>query len=60
MSGVASYVPDSQVRERLAQQFAAERSDLVLPPPGEDQHLFEFQIQAAMLTRATGHGDPEP
>jgi hypothetical protein len=22
--------------------------------------MFEFQIQAAMLTRTTGHGDPEP
>jgi hypothetical protein len=60
VSGVASYVPDFQVRERLAQQFAAERADLVLPPPGEDQHLFEFHIQAAMLTRTTGHGDPAP
>ena len=29
-------------------------------PPGEEQHLFEFQVQAAMLTRTTGHGDPEP
>lgn len=60
LSGVASYVPDPQIRERLAAQFAAERSAFTVPPPGESQHLFEFMLQAAMLTRTTGHGDPEP
>ena len=58
LSGVASYVPHLQTRDRLARQFADERS--ALPPPGEEQHLFEFQVQAAMLTRTTGHGDPQP
>jgi hypothetical protein len=60
LSGVASYVPDPGIRARLAQQFAAERSDLAMPPPGEEQHLFELQVQAAMLTRTSGHGDPHP
>jgi hypothetical protein len=60
LSGVASHMQDSRIRNRLAQQFADERSDVTLPPPGEEQHLFEFQVQAAMLTRTTGHGDPEP
>ena len=60
LSGMASYVPDPQIRDRLGQQFADERSQSALPPPGEEQHLFEFQVQAAMLTRTTGHGDPEP
>ena len=60
LSGLASYVAQPQIRDRLARQFARERSGSALPPPGEDQHLFEFQIQAAMLTRTTGHGDPEP
>jgi len=60
LSGLASYVPQPQIRDRLARQFARERSGSALPPPGEEQHLFEFQIQAAMLTRTTGHGDPEP
>jgi hypothetical protein len=60
LSEVASNVQDLQIRDRLAQQFAAERSDSALPPPGEEQHLFEFQVQAAMLTRTIGHGDPEP
>jgi hypothetical protein len=60
LSGVATYVSDPQIRDQLAQQFAAERSESALPPPGQEQHLFEFQMHAAMLTRTTGHGDPEP
>jgi hypothetical protein len=47
-------------RHPLAQQFADERSDSAVPPPGEEQHLFEFRVQAAMLTRTSGHGHPEP
>jgi hypothetical protein len=60
LTGVASHVLRREIRDRLARQFADERSDVALPPLGEEQHLFEFQIQAAMLTRTTGHGDPEP
>ncbi len=60
LSGTASHVSDPQIRDRLAQQFTAERPGIALPPPGEKQHLFEFQVQTAMLTRTTGHGDPEP
>ncbi len=60
LSGVASHVSHRQTRERLARQFADERSDFAVPPPDEEQHLFEFQVQAAMLTRTTGHGDPRP
>ncbi len=60
LSGVASHVLNPEIRDRLARQFADERSDVALPPPGEKQQLFEFQVQAAMLTRTTGHGDPEP
>lgn len=60
LSGAASLVPHPQTRLRLARQFADERSDLAVPPPDEEQHLFEFQVQTAMLTRTTGHGDPHP
>src|SRR5262249_24157247 len=59
-SGAACDVKDLQIRKSLAQQFADERSDSGLAPPGEEQHLFQFRVQAAMLTRTTGHGDPEP
>ncbi len=60
LSGVAGHVADPDTRERLGRQFAAERSALAVPPPGEEQHLFEFRVQMAMLTRTTGHGDPDP
>ena len=60
LSGLASHVSQLQTRDRLARQFADERSELAVPPPGQGQHLFEFQVQAAMLTRTTCHGDPQP
>lgn len=60
LTGVASYVADPRVRDRLAGQFSDERSALGVPSPGNEQQLFEFGVQAAMLTRTTGHGDPEP
>lgn len=60
LSGVASQVSDPQIRDRLARQFTDERSEFAPPPPGDEQHLFEFGVQAAMLTRTTGHGDPAP
>jgi hypothetical protein len=60
LSGVASHVSAPHTRGHLARQFADERSGQAMPAPGEDQHLFEFQVQAAMLTRTTGHGDPRP
>jgi hypothetical protein len=60
LGGAASQVTDAAVRGRLARQFAGERSDQTIPPPGEEQHLFEFEVEMAMLTRTTGHGDPSP
>jgi hypothetical protein len=60
LSGVASHVSDPEIHERLGRQFAAERGQFALPPPGEEQHLFEFGLEAAMVTRTTGHGDPRP
>jgi len=60
LSGAASHVTDTAARDRLARQFVGERSDQAIPSPGEEQHLFEFDVQMAMLTRTTGHGDPSP
>lgn len=60
LSGVAQPVSDRGVREHLAQQFVDERSQLGVPKPGVEQHLFEFQLNTAMLTRTTGHGDSAP
>lgn len=60
VTGLARLVADEQRRGRLGDQFAAERSALHVPLPGSEQHLFEFLIGTAMLTRTTGHGDPAP
>ena len=60
LSGTASHVLAPDIRDRLAQQFATERAAFGAPPPGGDQHLFEFHLQTAMVTQTTGHGDPEP
>jgi hypothetical protein len=60
VTGAARYVEDDAVRRRLGHQFSEERSSLGVPAPGPEQHLFELHIDSAMLTRTTGHGDPEP
>jgi hypothetical protein len=60
LRGVASHVTDPDVRERLGRQFADERARFAIGPPGEEQHLFAFAVELAMITRTTGHGDPEP
>jgi hypothetical protein len=60
LSGVVGHVSDPGIRDPLAQQFTDERAKLSVPAPGEEQHLFEFLVQAAMLTRTSGRGDPEP
>jgi len=60
LSGIASYVADPEVRNQLGRQFAEERSELAMAPPGDEQQLFEFHLRVAMLTTTTGHGDPAP
>jgi hypothetical protein len=60
MTGAARLVTDGRRRAELGRQFADERSNFGVPAPGEDQELFEFAVQSAMLTRTIGHGDPQP
>lgn len=60
LTGAARYVADPRTRGRLARQFTDERSASAVLPPGEEQHLFEFHVGAVLLTRTTGHGDPDP
>ena len=60
LTGSARPVTTRGLRAQLEQQFADERSNFGVPAPGEDQQLFEFAIQTAMLTRTIGHGDPQP
>ena len=59
VTGRAALVDDEATRQRLAEQFAAERSVIGLTPADEDL-LFEISVDSCFLTRTTGHGDPNP
>jgi hypothetical protein len=60
LTGRAEVRNDDAVRDRVARQFLEERN-WDRPPPGfEEQDAVEFRIETCMLTRTTGHGDPDP
>lgn len=59
ITGRAVEVHDSALREELEGQYRLERPDLELADLSQ-QGLFEFLIETALLTRTTGHGDPNP
>ena len=61
LTGDATRVTDVELRRRLVAQFLGERS--AFPMTEADlvsQTLFEFNLDRCLLTRTTGHGDPEP
>ena len=60
VTGRAHLVDDSAVRAALSRQFVAERAQFAVPPPSDNDQLFEFDIDSCLLTRTTGHGDPAP
>jgi len=60
VTGRARIIDDDALRAVVAQQFVAERSTIVVPPPGDDQALVELDIDTVLLTRTTGHGDFDP
>jgi hypothetical protein len=60
ISGRTVLVEDSTLRRRLSDQFVTERAQFHVPAPGDDDVLFEFLIDRCLLTRTTGHGDPQP
>jgi hypothetical protein len=53
-------VDDERDRAELGAVFVAERAQLGVPLPAPDDALFEFLLDGCLLTRTTGHGDPEP
>jgi hypothetical protein len=59
ITGRARPIDDPALRSALEAQFRAERPGLDLTDLGE-QGLFEFMIDSLLLTRTTGHGDPNP
>jgi len=61
LAGRAKQVGDDAVRSELEQQFLDERRQFGLSPDDlADQLLFRFDIDRCLLTRTTGHGDPQP
>jgi hypothetical protein len=59
-SGVARAVEDTGLRSELSALFVAERMQLAVPAPAEEDVLFEFLLGLCLLTRTTGHGDANP
>jgi hypothetical protein len=60
MIGTTHQVSDDALRDAIATRYLTERS-WVNPPPGFDQQeLFEFLIERALVTTTEGHGDPHP
>jgi hypothetical protein len=60
ITGQARLVTSPDIREVLSAQFVQERSQFPVMPPAEDDTLFAFDIDSCLLTRTTGHGDPNP
>jgi hypothetical protein len=60
LTGRSAPRDDRALRDEVGRIFLDERS-WDRPPPGfDDQGLFEFFVEMCLLTRTTGHGDPDP
>lgn len=60
LTGRAHRVEDPDVRGAVGERFVAERSAFAVAPPADHDGLFEFDVDTVMVTRTTGHGDPDP
>jgi hypothetical protein len=60
VAGRAKLVRDEALRDDLGGQFVAERSQFGVALPADVDVLFEFEIDRCLLTKTTGHGDPNP
>ena len=58
--GRVTVVGDPALREHLGKQFVDERSQFGAVLPADADALFEFEIERCLLTKTTGHGDPNP
>ncbi len=59
-TGKVRLVDDARLRSELSAVFVAERMQLAVPAPAEEDALFEFLLGSCLLTRTTGHGDTSP
>jgi hypothetical protein len=60
ITGRAEVVHDQLTVQQLARRFADERGMSDPPPDVDTWEPFAFQLGSCLLTRTTGHGDPEP
>jgi hypothetical protein len=60
LTGTARLVEDPGARSRLSAVFVSERKALGVSIPSKHELLFGFAIASCLLTRTTGHGDPNP
>ena len=60
LTGRAVPVQDAAIRNRLADQFVAERRQLAVPAPEPDHLLVELLVDRCLLTKSTTHGDLSP
>ena len=60
LTGTAKREDDETRRAAVARLFLEEREWNEEPPGFSEQTLYEFRIDSCLLTRTTGHGDPNP
>lgn len=60
IAGIANLIDDGRLRSVVAELFVSERRAFGVPAPAEDDLLFRFNIATALMTRTSGHGDPNP
>ena len=58
--GSVREVGDDELRRALSDVFVEERAALSVPAPRDDEIAFELLVDSCLLTRTTGHGDPNP
>jgi hypothetical protein len=60
ITGRAEGRDNADLREQVTRQFVEERSFDIPPADLQEQDVVEFRIEGCLLTRTTGHGDPDP
>jgi hypothetical protein len=60
VTGRARRVEDPVVTATVTQRYAEERGMAEPPTDMDTWEAFEFLLRSCLLTRTTGHGDPEP
>ena len=60
VTGAATLIGDGTVRAAVSELFVSERRAFAVPAPAEHDLLFQFNLATCLVTRTSGHGDPNP